>query len=159
MSLLSNPLGKDPIDLTTQFYIRASSSLADESTLVLLDGDTLAVFDRSGDIQPLAAGPQGIFHQETRHVSRLEMRLSGEQPLLLSSALREDNVLFAVDLTNPDMRLASGLSLPRGTLHIFRTKLLKDGACYDKIAVHNYGDKAVDLEISFEFEADFADIF
>ena len=150
---------RDVIEVGQQFYIRASSALADDRTRVLLNGDTFAVFDRSGDIQPVGFGQQGIFHNETRHLSRLEMRLCGYRPLLLSSTVREDNVLFAVDLTNPDIRFDSGVDLPRGTVHIYRTKFLTELVCYDQITINNYGEMAVDVEISFEFEADFADIF
>lgn len=159
MSLSNDPLMGDVIEVEKQFYIRASSSLADDRTRVLLNGDTFAVFDRSGDIHPLGIGQQGIFHKETRHLSRLELRIDGIRPLLLSSAIREDNVLFAVDMTNPDLRIASPHPLPRGTLHIYRTKFLAVSACYDRITVHNYGEMPVDVGLSLEFEADFADIF
>ena len=117
------------------------------------------VFDRSGDIQPVGFGQQGIFHNETRHLSRLEMLFCGFRPLLLSSTIREDNVLFAIDLTNPDIQLDSGASLPRGTVHIYRSKFLTELVCYDQIALNNYSDTAIDVEVSFDFEADFADIF
>jgi glycogen debranching enzyme len=159
MTLLKNALSKDVIEVEQQFYIRASSSLADDRTRVLLNGDTFAVFDRSGDIQPVGFGQQGLFHKETRHVSRLEMHFAGERPLLLSSTIREDNVLFAVDLTNPDLVLPSGESLPRGSLHIYRTKFLTERVAYDNVTLHNYGDITIDADLSFEFEADFADIF
>jgi glycogen debranching enzyme len=159
MTQLKGSLSKDVIEVGQQFYIRASSSLADDRTRVLLNGDTFAVFDRSGDIQPVGFGQQGIFHKETRHLSRLEMRLSGERPLLLSSTIREDNVLFGVDLTNPDLLMPSGEMLPRGTLHIYRTKVLTERIIYDQITLHNYGDVPIEGELSFEFEADFADIF
>jgi glycogen debranching enzyme len=155
---VNRPIG-DIIEVEKQFYIRASSSLADDRTRVLLNGDTFAVFDRGGDIHPLGIGQQGIFHKETRHLSRLELRINSIRPLLLSSTIREDNVLFAVDMTNPDLRNASGEPLPRGTLHIYRAKFLTESVCYDRITVHNYGDKAFDVDLSFEFEADFADIF
>src|SRR5258708_38200999 len=110
----------DVIEVGDQFYIRAESSLADSRTLVLLHGDTFAVFDRHGDIQSLGAGQQGIFHQETRYLSRLELRIGGVRPMLLSSTVREDNILLGVDLTNPDMNLASGEPLLRATLHMYR---------------------------------------
>ncbi len=149
----------DVIAVGQQFYIRASSSLADDRTRVLMHGDTFAVFDRNGDIQPVGFGQQGIFHMETRHLSRLEMRVFGVRPLLLSSIIREDNVLFAADLTNSELMLDSGLTVPQGTLHIYRTKFLTDVVCYDRITVHNYAETAVDLSLSFDFDADFADIF
>jgi len=150
---------RDVIEVDQQFYIRASSALADDRTRVLLNGDTFAVFDRGGDIQPVGFGQQGIFHNETRHLSRLEMLFCGFRPLLLSSTIREDNILFAIDFTNPDIQLESGVSLPRGTVHIYRTKFLTGLVCYDQITVNNYGDTAIDVDLSFDFEADFADIF
>jgi glycogen debranching enzyme len=155
----SNVQSKDVIEVNQHFYIRASSSLADDRTRVLMHGDTFAIFDRSGDIQPVGIGQQGIFYKETRHLSRLDLSICGVRPLLLSSTIREDNVLFAADLTNPDLRLESGETLSRGTLHIYRTKFLDERTCYDRITVHNYGDKPVRIELSVEFDADFADIF
>jgi glycogen debranching enzyme len=149
----------DIIEVGNQFYIRAQSSLADTRTLVLMRGDTFAVFDRYGDIQSVGKTQQGIFHQETRYLSRLELRIDGLRPLLLSSTVRDDNVLLASDLTNPDMDLSSGETLLRGTLHIYRNKFLADGACFDRITVHNYGSEPVDVELVFAFGADFADIF
>jgi hypothetical protein len=82
MTQVKNAPGKDVIEVGQHFYIRASSSLADDRTRVLLNGDTFAVFDRGGDVQPVGFGQQGIFHKETRHLSRLEMHFSGERPLL-----------------------------------------------------------------------------
>src|SRR6476661_1994869 len=134
MPSIENVQNRDVIEVENQFYIRASSALADDRTRVLLNGDTFAVFDRSGDIQPVGVGQQGIFHNEMRHLSRLELNLCGVRPLLLSSTIREDNVMFAADLTNPDLELPSGNQLPRGTLHIFRTKFLTDGVCHDRLS-------------------------
>ncbi len=95
---LSDAQGGDVIEVGEQFYIRASSSLADARTRVLMNGDTFAIFDRSGDIQPVGVGQQGIFHKDARHLSRLDLNINGLRPLLLSSTIREDNFLFAIDL-------------------------------------------------------------
>ena len=150
---------KDIIAVGDQFYIRAQSSLADARTRVLLNGDTFAVFDLYGDIHSVGHGQQGIYHQETRHLSNLQVFIAGYRPILLSSTVRDDNVLLAVDLTNPDMTLESGDSWLRGTLHIYRTKFLASGTCFDRFTVHNYGQKPIDTEISVVFGADFGDIF
>jgi len=158
-SAMDDAPGADIIAVGDQFYIRAQSTLADDRTRVLLQGDTFAVFNRSGDIQPLGYGQQGIFYREARHLSSLEIRISGSSPLLLSSTIRDDNILFAVDLTNPDLKLPSGESLLRGTVHVYRRKFLADGACFDRLAVHNYGRMPINIELSFAFAADFADIF
>ncbi len=55
--------------------------------------------------------------------------------------------------------LPSGESLARGALHIYRTKILTESTCYDRLTVHNYGERALELDLKFEFAADFADIF
>jgi glycogen debranching enzyme len=149
----------DIIQLEDQFYIRAESSLADDRTLVLLHNDTFAIFNRYGDIQPVGLGQQGLFHQETRYLSRLELTIGGHKPLLLSSVTAEDNVMVTVDLTNPDMEMPAGVLLPRGTLHLYRNKFLTDGICLDQITIHNFGHQPVDTELSFTLGADFRDIF
>ena len=149
----------DVIQVEDQFYIHAESSLADTRTLVLLHNDTFAIFDRYGDIQPVGLGQQGLFHQETRYLSRLELLIQGHKPLLLSSVIGEDNVMMSVDLTNPDMELSSGVSLPRGTLHLYRNKFVADGLCLDQITIHNFGGHTVETELCLNFGADFRDIF
>src|ERR1700731_382225 len=145
----------DLIEVGQQFYIRADSSLADGRTLVLLHSDTFAIFDRYGDIQPVGPGQQGLFHKETRYLSRLELRIDGYKPLLLSSTTREDNITLSVDLTNPEIDAVPRAFLPQGTLHIYRNKFLKDSTCFDRITVRNFGSDTVDTELCFIFAADF----
>jgi hypothetical protein len=57
---------RDVVEIGDQFYIRAQSSLADKRTRVLLNGDTFAVFDQYGDIQPYWSAEQGLFYRDTR---------------------------------------------------------------------------------------------
>ena len=108
------------IRVQEHFYILATSSRVDEHSRVLKHGDTFAVFDRSGNIQPIGLGEQGVYHDGTRYLSRLEMRVQGRRPLLLSSTVREDNATLAVDLTNPDIIVDDQVVLARDQLHIFR---------------------------------------
>ena len=141
-----------------QYYILAKSSLADDRTRVLKHGDTFAVFDRYGDIQPVGMGEQGIYHAGTRFLSKLLLQIAGQRPMLLSSTIREDNILLGVDLSNPDM--ADGeAKLPRGTLHIYRSKFLWQGVCYERLHIRNYGLTPVTSWLTLLFENDFADIF
>jgi glycogen debranching enzyme len=149
----------DVIEIGQQFYIRARSSLADARTLSLLHNDTLAIFDRHGDIQPIGLAQQGIFFQDTRYLSRLELRIGRMRPLLLSSSIQEDNVLVTVDLTNPDMELPSGQPLARGILHLHRHKVLADAACFERITASNYGQTSMDVELNLFYAADFLDMF
>lgn len=121
------------IKVNEQDYILATSSHVDDRTRILKHGDTFAVFDRYGDIQTIVGhGEQGIFHQDTRYLSRLELLLDkNHRPLLLNSTILEDNSLMTADLTNPDLYVNGKLIAPEGTIHIFRSKLLWQGVCFD----------------------------
>jgi glycogen debranching enzyme len=147
------------IEVDKQFYVLATSSLADDRTRVLKHGDTFAIFDRNGDIQPIGLGEQGIYHAGTRFLSRLVLNLGNARPMFLSSTVREDNVLLAVDHTNPDVYVNGMVTVPRGTLHIYQSKFLWDRVCYQRLRVRNYGLSRVDASLSIRFESDFADLF
>ena len=147
------------IRIKDQFYILATSSRIDNRTRVLKHNDTFAVFDRYGDIEPVGMGELGIYHEGTRFLSQLGLLLRGDHPLFLRSALKEDNSLLTVDFTNPDFNVDNTVLVPRGTLHIFRSKFLWNRVCYERLGMRNYGLFSVDVAFSFHFDADFADIF
>ncbi len=149
----------DIIEIENQYYVRAQSSLADNRTRVLMHGDAFAVFDRHGDLHPIGLNEQGLFYREARHLSKSVLRLTETQLLLLSSTVRDDNALLAVDLTNQDLQLPSGETLFRGALHIYRTKFLWKNTSQELVQIHNYGLGPASVELLLEFAADFADIF
>jgi glycogen debranching enzyme len=149
----------DVIRVRDRFYVLATSSRVDDRTRVLKHGDTFAVFDRHGDVHAMGQGEQGLYHAGTRFLSRLELRLGDARPLLLSSTVKSDNALLAVDLTNPDVHAGGRLVLPRGTLHLFRGKFLWRGCCYERLRVTNYGRAPVSVRLALRLEADFKDVF
>lgn len=150
---------KKIIRIGDEHYILATSALADARTRVLKHGDTFGIFNRYGDIQHVGLGEQGLYHEGTRFLSKFEFILEESYPFLLSSTIKEDNALLAVDLTNPDRYQNDLTFLPRGTLHISRTKLLWDARCYEQFTLTNYSLNPLILSFSIQFEADFADIF
>ncbi len=152
-------MAREVIRVRDAFYIRSSSSRIDVRTRVLKQGDTFAVFDRFGDIDTFGTGELGLYYQDTRFLSRLTLKLGKDRPLLLSSTVREDNAVLGVDATNPDVCRNGETVVPRGTLHIFRTKILWKRTCQERLRIHNYGRVVMDFSFSLEFEADFADIF
>jgi glycogen debranching enzyme len=149
----------DIIKVEDQFYILATTAAAEDRVRVLKHGETFAVFDRYGDIRPVGLGEEGVYHEGTRFLSRLELRLGNTRPLLLSSTVRDDNTLLAVDLTNPDVKVGEEVVVPRGTLHIFRSKFLWQAVCYERFKIMNHGLTPVKLSLSLNFGSDFDDIF
>src|SRR5215207_6098367 len=96
----------------TPFYIPATGP-ATRPRRTLKQDDTFVVLDSHGDIGASAGGSDGLFHCDTRFLSRLELLLNGVQPLLLGSSVRDDNSSLTVDVTNPDMYADGHLVLPK----------------------------------------------
>jgi glycogen debranching enzyme len=150
---------EDVIQVQDQFYILATASKAAERTAVLKNGDTFAVFDYSGDVAAFGLGQQGLYHEGTRYLSRFRLRLNGHNPLLLSSRIKEDNDLFGADLTNPDIPLDEEHVLAHDLVHLFRSRFLWEGTWHERIRLWNYSRGPVHVSLTFEIDADFADIF
>src|SRR5438876_11691025 len=152
-------MAREVIRVRNEFYIRSSSARVDVRTRVLKQGEVFAVFDRFGDIETFGTGELGLYYQDTRFLSRLTLKLGKDRPLLLSSTVREEHAVMAVDATNPDSWRDGEIVIPRGTLHVFRSKILWEKTCHERLRIHNYGRAAVDVSFAIEFDADFADIF
>jgi hypothetical protein len=146
--------------LEDPFYIATTQQPTTRPPRVLKYGDTFVVLDSRGDIAAASSGGSaGLFHHDTRYLSRLELLVNGTYPLLLGSNLRDDNSAFSVDLTNPDLISEQRIVLEKDTVHILRTIFLWHGTAYQRFAVRNYDNRATDLQLSILFENDFADLF
>ena len=142
---------EDVIQVQDQFYILATASKATERTAVLKHDDTFAVFDYSGDIGAFGAGEQGLYHEDTRYLSRFRLRLNGHRPLLLSARVKEDNELFGADLANPDIPLGdTDLVLTRNLLHVFRARFLWEATWHERIRLCNYSRHHVRASLTFD---------
>src|SRR5262245_41261915 len=151
---------EDVIQVQDQFYILATASKAGQPTSVLKHDDTFALFDSSGDVGSFGIGEQGLYHEGTRYLSRFRLRLNGQRPLLLSARVKDDNELFGVDLTNPDLPLGDGeLVLARDLVHLFRARFLWNATWHERIRLWNYSRAPVRVSLTFDVDADFADIF
>jgi glycogen debranching enzyme len=146
-------------NVSGEFYVVATSGMADQRHRIIKNSNTVAVFDIHGDICRGDSSPQGLYCQGTRFLSHHTLALEGKRLLLLSSDIRRDNLLVTVDLTNPDLMLDSEQMIPRGALHVFRSKFLWEGRCYEKYRFKNFGLRPASFSFQFAFDADFADIF
>ncbi len=153
-------MADDRIRIEDKYYIQARSSVTEDRTLVLKHGDTFAVFDRHGNMRPYGlAGHHGLYHADTRFLSHSALRLCQNPLLLLSSTVTLDNALLTVDLTNPDIKRDGDSVIPRGTLHISRSRFIWQNTCYDRLRMMNFSRVPVRLCLELSFDADFADIF
>lgn len=146
-----------PDEGAPHWEVPAFAAGSDEQRRVLKHQDSFAVFDPYGDIGEHPE--QGIYHGGTRYLSHYRLTLDGHRPLLLNSAVTQDNALLAVDLTTHDLYRDGTLAVPKTTLHVFRSKLLCTGAYYEHLRVKNHGLAPVSVTLALAFAADYADIF
>jgi len=108
------------------------------------------VCDDRGDVPPGAEF--GLYDQDTRFLSRYELRLDGQRPLLLAArAIAAHESLHF--LTNPVLP-----GVGSGQLVLVRRRSLADGMA-EELVITNHGDSGAAFTLELVFEPDFAHVF
>ena len=136
-----------------------SCVLADrpQPTLTLKDDDLFLLTDTLGNIGGCVtddrSASMGLFCNDTRFLSRLELQIDGRSPILLSSTADKGFVL-SVLCTNPNIEdriKAESIGIKR--------ELVLNGGLFEELEIANYSTSAVSFELSLSFDADFKDLF
>jgi glycogen debranching enzyme len=114
----------------------------------ILEGSTFCICDDVGDVREPA---HGLFADDTRFLSRLELTIDGKRPLLLTSGTVE-YFSAAYFLRNPR---TDGLKID--SLLIKRERFVGDGM-RDRVEVTNETAETLAFRLGLSFAADFADI-
>lgn len=122
----------------------------------LKDANTFLLADALGDIQ---GSDDGLFHNDTRILSRFELEVAGRRPSLLGAAVSQDNTLFTAHLTNRPLPAPGERSIPQGVIHIERSRLLCGGGVHERLRLTNFSDLDATVPLKLRFDADFVDIF
>jgi len=125
--------------------------------LAVKEGETFLYSDTEGNLDDRKDYGLGLYHRDTRFLSHFMMKLSGREPVLLSSS-SERAYMAHVDLTNPDLYEGDELAVPQQTLNIRRIRAI-NGHLFERVRVKNYNAWPVSVDVEFSFGADFADIF
>jgi glycogen debranching enzyme len=141
------------------FEVRAAVPRPDGRTRVLKRGETFLLCDRFGDIADGGASALGLYHEGTRFLSRLALTLGGRRPLLLNSAVREDNGGFVAHLANDDLLSEDGVEVPRGTIYVLRENRVFSGGLTQAISIRYYGPEPIEVRLRLSLSSDFADVF
>ena len=120
-----------------------------DAGLTILEGSTFCICDEIGDLDGRTSG---LFAEDTRFLSRLELRIEGSRPLLLSSG-KVEYYSAAFYLRNP---VLPG-RLERDVLSIARERFVGDGM-QDRLLLRNESAEPLTFELGLEVGADFADI-
>lgn len=158
----------EPLEFDGKTYIPAETAplpqwpcVKNESriaTLTLKDDDIFLVTDTLGNIPgclPGEAGSSvGLFCQDTRFLSRVELQIDGQLPILLSSNARRG---FALSVLCANSYLEAR-QIGAETIGIER-EIVVNGGLFEELTITNYSTSSVSFELSLSFDSDFVDLF
>jgi glycogen debranching enzyme len=128
------------------------------NNLTLIDGKTFLSTTVAGDIMPPGAPDVGFFHDDTRFLSRLELRVDGYRTIVLSSST-EQTFASQIELTTGRSTTRETYEIPEKTVHIRREQLLCSETLFDNFSFENFNFQELELTIELAYEADFVDVF
>jgi len=126
--------------------------VSSSDSVSLLDGNTFVVSDRRGDIDAHPSRPEGMFHMDTRFLSRWVVTLDGDrlEPLTVDDLQYFETQFFLVPskydvYENP-------------SLTVTRKRVVGDGF-HEDLTVLNHGPAPREVCVRLEAGSDFADLF
>jgi glycogen debranching enzyme len=124
---------------------------------VIKHGRSFFVSDRWGDVPAGNAAALGLYHGDTRFLSRLELTVNRLRPFLLHSST-ERNYSQIVELLYP-LRMVDPRGIERkDNISLSRYRVLAD-TLLERMRMANFGREARDFLVTLEFDADFRDVF
>lgn len=118
--------------------------------ITLVEESTFCISGSSGDI--LQGAPHGLFFQDTRFLSRLELQVNHQVPESLAASLIDPFSAVFVTRVHPRPGRADS------TLMVFRHRYVGRGMRED-LAVRNFGEEPSYCSLELTVEADFAHLF
>ncbi|HXD95701.1 MAG TPA: glycogen debranching N-terminal domain-containing protein [Candidatus Acidoferrum sp.] len=123
-----------------------------ESTISILEGNTFVVSDRRGDVEASPTDTHGLFHNDTRFLSRWVLTVDGQRPNVLSV----DSLNYFA--TQFFLVPGTGTVYVDSPLSIVRHRAVGQGF-HEDLTILNHTADAKDLEVRLEADGDFADLF
>ena len=143
---------------TDPYHIQAATGAASLPKLVLKHQESFFVADRAGDFPAHFEGELGFYHEGTRHLRWLELRLQGDRPMILSAESAPANDRILIGLANADLQTDVGV-VPRNTIYIDRLITLRAPHLLQALTVSSYHDHSCEVTLEVIFAADFRDVF
>ncbi|MGG4145828.1 amylo-alpha-1,6-glucosidase [Paenibacillus algorifonticola] len=123
---------------------------------VIKENQLFLITDKNGDISPESGN--GLYTSDTRFLSRFEIDINGQKPVLLSSSA-DENYIAEIRLTNPHMEKDGQLILWRESVEIIRKRFIYEGSLYETFRITSYFPKPIRFDFSVWLDADFTDMF
>ena len=141
----------------SSYEVRVSSQNVVLQRVSIKHGDSFVLSDRRGDIP--ACTETGFYVGGTRHLSAFDLTVEGNQPLLLSSSLSDDDVHLVSVQTNPKLSAEDGHPVPNQAVLFARELTVLEGRVLCRVEVRSFHTAKLEFTVQMHFDADFIDIF
>jgi glycogen debranching enzyme len=118
----------------------------------VLEGNTFVVGRLNGDVDAGPGEPHGLFHRDTRHLSRWLLTVDGK---MLDPLSTDDTKSFSARFF---LVPGTGSEYTDAAMSVIRHRVVGDGF-FEELTVMNHGRDPIRPEITIAVSADFADLF
>jgi glycogen debranching enzyme len=127
------------------------------NALVIRERNITLVTLRNGDIPIEKNYGYGLYYHDTRYLSGYLLKINGQAPTGILSSDEKGYASVSV-LTNPPLRDMNDRPVDKTTIGVRRDRFIA-GLVSEVIAIENFNNFPVAVEISLQFYSDFDDIF
>lgn len=127
---------------------------AENHARILKHGEVFAMLDELGDIAPSREAREGVYFRDSRHISRLKLRINGETPEFLGSHVSLKTGALVVDAA-----VRERLGTRQHGVHVKRVFFLSASGAHMRVKLQNFGNTDEAMGVQIDADADFADIF
>lgn len=128
--------------------------------IVIKDEDIFFLAEHDGGVPEGNQDGFGLYYHDCRYLNGYTLRIAGTAPNALGSTAERGSVA-QFELTNEKLQLSAGHFIPEQTFGITLQRVIDSAECavHDRFMVRNYSVNQHEVSFSFEFNADFEDIF
>ncbi|MFW6150514.1 MAG: glycogen debranching N-terminal domain-containing protein [Chloroflexota bacterium] len=133
-------------------------ALADiRDALLIKEGALFLMSDAEGNLPRDSVAGYGLYKGDTRYLSVFDLSFDGVRPTVLLSTA-ELGYASEQHLTNPPMMTHEGKTVPKDSIEIRRQRVIGDHLL-ESLQLTNFNPSRLTVNLRFEFDADFLDIF
>jgi glycogen debranching enzyme len=133
-------------------------ALADiRDALVIKEGGLFLMSDAEGNLPRDSVAGYGLYKGDTRYLSVFDLSFDGVRPTVLLSTA-ELGYASEQHLTNPPMMTHEGKTVLKDSIEVRRQRVIGDHLL-ENLQVTNFNPSRVTVNLRFDFDADFLDIF
>lgn len=143
----------DPADAVVDAVVTYTAENPNHSRLALKNGGHFLILDEVGMMPGIRAAGYGLYHDDTRYLSRFQIKVNGVAPQLLNANL-ERGYAGSFTYSNPAFD-----GVPSQTMLLQRELTIVDKSLCERIKVTNFGGNPLAVHVDLLFAADFVDMF